>query len=554
MKLSKQKQLKTLWTLLVLAPAVIQGFVQQHPTSITASSKTTCTRLWLETEQIPEPLAEEGTWQAFLDDETTGLIYYFDTDSGESLWEPPTETFPEVVLPRQTQRMAEDLRRDYRRARQAEEEQAEAAAGGGTGGGFFWNNNDAVEDTTQVKIVQEPTAETEEGGGFGIPSWIGGFVEQSDEPQEEEKDQGEGWFGGLFGGADKPSAVTVVKETPKPETTKKQPEEPANAAGGGFFAALLGNTPPTTEATTTVEKQRQPVQKKVVEKKPIVEKKKVVVAKKEPKEVAPKKTIEKQEPKIATKKQDKVTKQVKIEMGSHVLPHPAKVLWGGEDAIFTKGRTFGVFDGVSGADKKDGLPLYSKTLANEMKKSVGKDGISIRDMTNYLADAANYADAAATGASTAVVASIGENGFLQALNVGDSLCMVVRNGKIAAKTREISHYWECPYQLSDDSPDRPRDGTKLNVELIPGDVVIMGSDGIFDNVSDDMLLETVGKVNKPNPSQLARKICDISRKQSTDKNSVTPYGKQAQRRGDPGFTSGLGGKVDDASCVVVVCK
>jgi protein phosphatase PTC7 len=241
-------------------------------------------------------------------------------------------------------------------------------------------------------------------------------------------------------------------------------------------------------------------------------------------------------------------------MGSHILPHPSKVRWGGEDALFTKGRTFGVFDGVSGAEKLDGVPLYSRTLANEMKKGVGKESVSIQEITRLLKDAADVADDSATGASTAVVASIGENGFLQALNLGDSLCMVVRDGKIAAKTREISHYWECPYQLSDESPDRPRDGTKLNVELIPGDLVVMGSDGIFDNVSDDMLLDLIEKNGRLNPTQLAKKMCELSRKQSMDRQSVTPYGKQAQRRGDVSYSDGLGGKVDDASCIIVVCK
>ncbi|OEU09465.1 protein serine/threonine phosphatase 2C, partial [Fragilariopsis cylindrus CCMP1102] len=242
---------------------------------------------------------------------------------------------------------------------------------------------------------------------------------------------------------------------------------------------------------------------------------------------------------------------IKIDIGSHILPHPAKVKWGGEDATFIKGRTFGVFDGVSGAEKLDGVPLYSRTLASEMKKMVSDNGDTVQDLTVYLATAASYADSAATGASTAVVASIGENGFLQALNVGDSACYVIRDAKITAKTREISHYWECPYQLSEDSPDQPKDGTKLNVELIPGDVIIMGSDGIFDNVSDDILLDTIVNSSNLKPTPLAKKICDVSRTLSLDKNSVTPYSKQAQRRGDADYRDGLGGKVDDVSCIVV---
>jgi protein phosphatase PTC7 len=66
--------------------------------------------------------------------------------------------------------------------------------------------------------------------------------------------------------------------------------------------------------------------------------------------------------------------------------------------------------------------------------------------------------------------------------LGDSSCVVIRNGKVTAKTKDIQHYFDCPYQLSADSPDRPKDGTKLNLELMKGDLILMGSDGIFDNL------------------------------------------------------------------------
>ena len=81
----------------------------------------------------------------------------------------------------------------------------------------------------------------------------------------------------------------------------------------------------------------------------------------------------------------------------------------------------------------------------------------------------------------------------------------------------------------------------------------MASDGIFDNVSDDMLLDLI-ESSPPKPGPLAKKICDLSRKQSLDPNSITPYAKQAQKRGDADYKQGRGGKLDDASCVVVLCK
>lgn len=496
--------------------------------SSSSSSLSSSSRLLV----TPEPLAEEGSWQAFLDDETTGLIYYFDTKTGESLWEPPTSTFPAVRLPRKKQRLAEELRRNYRKARQQETEKG----------------GDSSSSSSAVQVMQDTKAGDDSGSG--LPSWIEGLVEvkgekaapvvnQVEEPPSSTKQEKKGFFSGFFG--DK--GVTAVVETEKEPVEEERPES-ANGESvaevtvkkekGGLFAALEGlkgvassvielqeSTDVVETAKPTVKKQKQQQQ---------VEKKK--------------------EPAII----DTSPQPIKIEVGSYILPHPSKVRWGGEDALFVKGRTFGVFDGVSGAEKLDGVPLYSRTLAEEMKKSLTKDSITIQEITKLLTDAADFADDSATGASTAVVASIGENGFLQALNVGDSLCMVVRDGKIAAKTREISHYWECPYQLSGDCPDRPRDGTKLNVELIPGDLIIMGSDGIFDNVGDDMLLDLITKSSRVTPTQLAKKICDLSRKQSLDRQSVTPYGKQAQRRGDPAYKDGLGGKVDDASCIVVVCK
>jgi protein phosphatase PTC7 len=461
----------------------------------------------------PQPLAEEGTWQAFLDDETTGLVYYFDTETGESLWEPPSATFPEVRLPRNQQRLAEELRRNYRKSRQQETQ--------------------GLETDTSIHAKEETTTATEEEVGNGLPSWIGGLLEVKERPAaqatqkqgavEDQKSAEEkfGFFSRLFGDKDKgvtQQQDTVVDEEPVQEETTSI--DAIKKEKRGLFAVFeeitKGKGPNVDKAVPEVQEEVQKVS----------------------------------EPEIV----DSSPKPIKIEMGSHVLPHPAKVRWGGEDALFVKGRTFGVFDGVSGAEKLDGVPLYSRTLADEMKKVIGTDGMSIQEITKILTNAANFADDSATGASTAVVASIGENGFLQALNLGDSLCMVVRDGKIVAKTKEISHYWECPYQLSEDSPDRPRDGTKLNVELISGDLIIMGSDGIFDNVSDDMLLALVARSAKLKPNQLSKKICELSRKQSLDAQAVTPYGKQAQRRGDPTFKSGLGGKLDDASCIVVACK
>ena len=178
---------------------------------------------------------------------------------------------------------------------------------------------------------------------------------------------------------------------------------------------------------------------------------------------------------------------------------------------------------------------------------------NLKEITSNMLEAKELADETATGASTAVVASIGEDNVLRALNLGDSVCLVLRDGAVAARTREIIHYFDCPYQLGDDSPDRPRDGTTLQAELFKGDIIVAGSDGVFDNLSDADVCEIVSSFGpRSKSSAIAKKIVDKSRSVSLDPQAVTPYSTVAQgRSGYSAYSNGTGGKVDDISCIVV---
>merc|ERR1719203_339558 len=202
--------------------------------------------------------------------------------------------------------------------------------------------------------------------------------------------------------------------------------------------------------------------------------------------------------------EDEEFRTLALDMSLAVKAHPEKVSWGGEDAGFAAGRTFGVFDGVSGATKEKGKRLYSRSLAESMRKSSGRDGLTLQELTESMVRAKDLADVEATGASTAVVGSVGENNVLRALNLGDSVCLVLRDGAVAARTREIIHYFDCPYQLSDDSPDRPRDATSLSSEIFRGDVIVAG----------------LGP--KAKPVTIANKIVERSRAVSLDPGAVTP--------------------------------
>lgn len=406
-----------------------------------------------------KPLATEGDWTAFLDEEGTGLVYYFNSKTGESLWEPPTDTFPTVVLKGSMRRTARIKQEEYIKAVAQQE----------------------IEEPKKGFFSSLKEAETEEQSAEAVK-------------KKEESD----WFGFIF-----------------EERVAKQATE-SEQKSGGFFNNIFGSRQSEQAEDAIVDSSKNQASTAVVE------------------EALP-------EPARAP---------LEVKMSAFVKPHPMKISWGGEDAVFTQGRTFGVFDGVSGAEKKEGVPLYSKTMADIMKNSVGDNGISVNEITKLMTDAAKTADKTSTGATTAIVGSIGEDGFLRVLNVGDSTCIVVRDGKVVGMTKEISHYFECPYQLSVESPDRPKDGTRFNFELLPGDLILTASDGVFDNLDP----ESVAALTTTGPktlSSIAKRVVEKSRKVSIDSKATTPYAKLAQRYGDPDFKDGLGGKLDDISCVVV---
>lgn len=171
----------------------------------------------------------------------------------------------------------------------------------------------------------------------------------------------------------------------------------------------------------------------------------------------------------------------------------------------------------------------------------------------------------ATGASTALLGNVDEEGTLRLLNVGDATLLVLRPqedntaAKVVAKSEEIVHYFECPYQLAEDSPDRPKDGTKLTYQLVPGDILVTGSDGIFDNLSEAEICETVMTTGQIAPAGqkerfIVNALCEKSRKVSLDRKAKTPYAKLAKKNGFEGYKDGLGGKIDDISCIVVTCS
>ena len=104
------------------------------------------------------------------------------------------------------------------------------------------------------------------------------------------------------------------------------------------------------------------------------------------------------------------------------------------------------------------------------------------------------------GSSTACLAMLSHaEGKLYTANIGDSGLLVVRGGRVVHRSAEQQHYFNTPYQLSlpptdmesDVLADLPESADRYEFNVEDGDVIILATDGIFDNVPDHLLVEQV---------------------------------------------------------------
>jgi len=78
-------------------------------------------------------------------------------------------------------------------------------------------------------------------------------------------------------------------------------------------------------------------------------------------------------------------------------------------------------------------------------------------------------------------------------NLGDSGFILIRKGAKLLRAQEKQHRFNCPYQLGSGSDDNPRDSVRAETDIQDGDILILATDGFFDNVEDQEIVEYVNK-------------------------------------------------------------
>ncbi|XP_038703493.1 probable protein phosphatase 2C 55 isoform X2 [Tripterygium wilfordii] len=242
-------------------------------------------------------------------------------------------------------------------------------------------------------------------------------------------------------------------------------------------------------------------------------------------------------------------KSLKLLSGSCYLPHPDKEETGGEDAHFIcdNKQAIGVADGVGGwADLGVDAGLYSRELMSNSVYAIQEEVKGSIDPARVLEKA--HSSTKAKGSSTACIVALSDQG-LQAINLGDSGFMVVRDGCTIFRSPVQQHDFNYTYQLeSGDKGDLPSSGQVFTVAVAPGDVLVAGTDGLFDNLYNNEITAVVVLAIRAGlgPQVTAQKIAALARQRAQDKDRQTPFSTAAQNAGFRYY----GGKLDDITVVV----
>jgi protein phosphatase PTC7 len=263
----------------------------------------------------------------------------------------------------------------------------------------------------------------------------------------------------------------------------------------------------------------------------------------------------------------------------------------GEDSFFVSNtyKTIGVADGVGGwrdhgvdpAQMSNALMANAKLFTETHRTERDPEVIMRNAYEKTVADKKVTA-----GSTTSCIASLAKRGdrhFLDIANLGDSGLMVVRNREMLHRVHEKVHNVTSPFQLSIlpehmksfAYKDRVEDCARESVEIQPGDVIVMGTDGLFDNRFNSVLAAETGwigevnesilskvpligpmlsyvwnteeKIEYTDPQRLTQRVVGECYKTSMSKTDDTPWSRILNSMG---AADARGGKVDDITLVL----
>lgn len=245
-----------------------------------------------------------------------------------------------------------------------------------------------------------------------------------------------------------------------------------------------------------------------------------------------------------------------LRMERASIPHPAKDR--GEDAYFLCNGdsicSLGVSDGV-GEWARDGID--SGAFARALMKGAQQEAVVAEEacVTTLLQKGMDLVNMRAVqGSATACILALDrERGVLHSINLGDSGYLIVRNGEAIYHSPQQEHFFGCPFQLQVGGKDTPQDAQLFSHVAEVGDVIVVGTDGLFDNLHDHEIANCIHYSAQKRArdasavKDLANDLMDLAFEAASTRGRKTPYAKAASEEFDMIYT---GGKKDDITVVV----
>ncbi|KAH8304589.1 hypothetical protein KR059_012779, partial [Drosophila kikkawai] len=239
----------------------------------------------------------------------------------------------------------------------------------------------------------------------------------------------------------------------------------------------------------------------------------------------------------------------------------------GEDAWFhsssPQADTLGVADGVGGWRSYGIDPgEFSDFLMRSCHRLATNRNYDARRLDSLLSRA--YLDlleqkCPVLGSSTVCLLSLNrENSTVYTANIGDSGFLAVRSGRILCRSLEQQHQFNTPYQLSSPPPnlggqfliDSPDSADYQEFKTRPGDVLLLATDGVYDNLPLELILEVLSEMAGVEDQMVlqmtANSLALMARTLSTNPLYDSPFSRKARKMN----VESSGGKRDDITVLL----
>lgn len=253
----------------------------------------------------------------------------------------------------------------------------------------------------------------------------------------------------------------------------------------------------------------------------------------------------------------------------HGSPVDTLSILAGDDAMLVSPTVLGVADGVSGWESK-GEHRSSGIWARSMLETLSRllteykiqhmpHHLNSRDIDQVLDDSylhtSHLMDLQNMNGSSTLILGMLSGEYLNMISIGDSKMFVIRDGAIIKTNPEQLISPLCPKQIGTQTLTQlPSEMAWLgSIKLEYGDIVVLCSDGISDNLYPD---EIVGLIGDGEWRLAANRILARAKEVAFDDYAYTPFNERVNELPEKyGRSSTFGGKLDDLSiCLAKVVE